>query len=60
MARLKGMYATNAHIFLMIEGWHLDSSSLNDAVIYNVYTKDASTLVLLISRSTHNIEEVVE
>ena len=58
MERLVGMYATNAHILLMLDGWHLETSSLNSSVIFNVYTRENSKLVLLIDKQTHNIGEV--
>jgi hypothetical protein len=58
MERLVGMYVTNAHIVLMLDGWHLVSTSMNSNVIFNVYTRENSKLVLLIDKQTHNIGEV--
>ena len=58
MERLVGMYATNAHIVLMLDGWHLVSTSMNSNVIFNVYTRENSKLVLLIDKQTHNIGDV--
>ena len=59
MANMVGMSATNAHIYLMLEGYHLLESKMNSNVIFNVYGKGGASVALLINKDNHNVAEVV-
>ena len=57
--KVKGLYATDAHLLMVSLGWHVKESRLNQSVIFVVYVKGGSDAVLFISRSTHIVQEVM-
>jgi len=60
MARLKGLNATDAHFYMVSHGWHVQESRLNQSVIFIIYVKGGFNAVLFISRSTHEVQEVMQ